>query len=253
MKYSQKNIELLFQLIGSFPGQVYSNEKYFDYISTKDSIWPNQLINFKVTGRDISKTLDQIEKDVAVGLIPSILMLNPSSDYDLSLEEFQRRKYRSSTWTAMTHDLISISAEHTIPDLQVRLVDNKKDLTAWLELVENELMGNHSLNKEVFMQLMSHENCFFFLGIQGKQPVATSLLYLNDKHAGIYLVSTKSDYRKKGIGKEITRVCLKKARDLACNRVDIQATNLGRGVYQSLGFVDRGIINVYSIKRPSLS
>jgi hypothetical protein len=39
MKYSQKNIEQLFRLIGSFPGQNFRQAEYFDFIQTKGSVW----------------------------------------------------------------------------------------------------------------------------------------------------------------------------------------------------------------------
>lgn len=247
MTYSQNNIDQLFQLIGRFPNQHYGQSACFDFIKTTDCIWPNQLINFRATVNEVDAVLNQIEIDSENGEIPSLLMLNPIINGNSIINQIKKRDYKLSQWMAMTHDLKTIEKPSVISDFEIKLVERKSDLGEWLKIVESELMANHSLNTDVFNQLLENNNCFFYLGFNRKQPVATSFLYVNDQEAGVYLVSTKKSHRKKGIGKEMTRECLLKSKELKCNRVDLQATEFGRGVYQSLGFENQGIIDVFRV------
>lgn len=249
MTYSQKNIEQLFKLIGSFPNQQYVHSTHFEFIRTTDSAWPNQLINLNASEDEIDDVLDQIENDSEKGIIPDLLMLIPIYKNRFINDKLKQREYKSSKWTAMAHDLEFIVTQNTISQFQVKLVQSKSDFIAWLTIVETELMGIHSLNSDVFNILLENNDCYFFLGFEAKQAVATSFLFVKEKGAGVYLVATKKAHRKKGFGLEMTRHCLLKAKELECEHVHLQATELGKGVYSSLGFVDQGAIGVFRIKK----
>lgn len=248
MNYSQKNIEQLFSLIGSFPNQQFVQTNHFDFIKTKDSAWPNQLINLRVANNEIDSVLDLMENDSEDGKIPDILMLNPSAKVDAITDKLRERGYKSGAWYAMTHTLEHLFIQPTIPDFRVIQVQEKEDFREWMLIVKDELMGNIPLNAEVFNRLLENKNCYFFLGFEKNEPVATSFLFVNENNAGIYLVSTKKSHRKKGFGYELTNQCLLKAGELECTLVEIQATELGRSVYRKLGFEEHGLIDVFRIK-----
>lgn len=251
MKYSQRNIEQLFRLIGSFPKQEYGQTSHFEFIRTTDSVWPNQLINLKASENEIETVLDVIEKKSEDGKIPNLLMLNPSTKVYALIEKLRQRDYKSSVWYAMNHNLEFITIQNTNTDFRTIQVQDKNDFREWVLIVEEELMGNNSLNTDVFNNLLENKNCYFFLGFEKNQPVATSFLFVNENNAGVYLVSTKKSHRKKGFGLEMTNQCLLKAKELECKNVELQATELGKGVYKTLGFIEQGAIDVFRIKRTS--
>lgn len=249
MKYSQKNIEQLFRLIGSFPGQNFRQAEYFDFIQTKGSVWPNQLFNLKSTENSFNDVLDLIEKESLNGSIPSLLMLKPDLNSQSLSKMINKRNYKSSLWYAMTHNLEHITTLNPDNDFQIIQVESENDLSNWLSIVEEELMGNFPLSATIFNSLLNDGNCSFFLGLYKQQPVATSFLFVNDKIAGVYLVSTKKSARKKGFGLKMTNECLTKSKELQCKAVEIQATELGKGIYKFLGFTNQGKINVFRINK----
>ena len=251
MKYSQRNIEQLFRLIGSFPNQEYGQTDHFEYIRTTDSIWPNQLINLKVSENEIETVLDVIEKNSEDGKIPNLLMLKPSTKDFTLINNLRQRDYKSRVWYAMTHNLEVITIRKTNYDFRAIQVQDKNDFKEWRLIVEEELMENNSLNPVVFTSLLENTNCYFFLGFERKQPVSTSFLFVNENTAGVYLVSTKKSHRKKGFGQEMTNQCLLKAKELECKNVELQATELGKNVYITLGFIEQGAIDVFRIKKTS--
>lgn len=249
MNYSQKNIEQLFKLIGSFPDQQYVQTSHFDFIKTKDSAWPNQLVNLKASKDEVQPVLDSIENDVQDGNIPSILMLNPCANASDLIRKIRQRNYKASAWYAMTHNLSSEITQRTIPDFRVTEVQDREVFSAWIMIVEAVLMGNKSLNTELFNWLLENQHCYFFLGLEKNVPVATSFLFVHESMAGVYLVSTSESHRKKGFGRAMTNQCLIKAKELGCTTVELQATELGKPVYERLGFEVNGGIDVFRIEK----
>lgn len=249
--YTQDNIEELFKLIGKLPEHKFACTKNYDFISASSSIWPNLLFNFKGALVNVEKILDDIESLDNDLKLPNLLMTNPAKDNSLVIDRIKLRNYISSRWSAMTHFLnfddikLPILKIH----LKIKLIDNKNDLLKWLEIVEIELMGKKKLDYNIFNYLLKEKKCYFYLGFWGMLPVATSFLFKGKTSAGVYLVSTLKTYRKKGIGKNMTFICLKKAKELKCKKVDIQATDFGFQIYKSLGFINYGDINVFRIQK----
>ena len=248
MKYSQSNIEQLFKLIGSFPNQQYVQTDYFEYIKTKDSIWPNQLLNLQASENEIETVLDLIEEQSKDGEIPNLLMLNPNTKIHSLNDKLRQRAYKSGLWYAMAHSLNNLTPQNTNPNFKVIRVQIK-DLGIWLSIVEEELMDNKPLNTVLFKNLLDNNNCYFYLGFERNLAVATSFLFVDKKNAGVYLVSTKKTHRRKGFGREMTNHCLLMAKVLRCENVELQATEIGKGVYESVGFTIHGSVDVFRIKK----
>lgn len=246
MNYSQENIEQLFRLLGSFTNNTYTRLTYFDVVVTYNSAWPNQLLNLNISNSELNHVLNTIEHKAKHGAIPNLLMLNVKDQ--TIVNSIKVRQYKSTVWKAMSHNLQLIAAPNELPNFRIELVTNKTDFEKWLAIVETELMGGKPLNYNSFSKLLTNKNCYFFLGILDNEPVATSFLFVNKSNAGVYLVSTKATHRKKGYGNELTKRCLLQAKNLKCNRVDIQATTLGEGVYSKLGFITCGAINVFRVE-----
>jgi ribosomal protein S18 acetylase RimI-like enzyme len=249
MKYSQNNLEQLFRVIGSFPKQEYGQTNHYEFVRTTSSAWPNQLINFKASEKEIDTVLDTIERDSKAGKIPAILMLHSSTTPYAIMEKLRERDYQSSLWYAMTRNLEFVTTQNTNADFKVIQVQDKNDFKEWIAIVEEELMGGKALNRDVFIKLLNNSQCYLCLGLMNDQPVATSFLFVNGKQAGIYLVATRKSWRRQGFGLEMTNQCLLKAKDLACIHVELQATELGKGIYQTLGFTEQGTIEVFRVEK----
>jgi len=176
-------------------------------------------------------------------------MLDQSLQNTEILNQVKSRNYKQSIWTAMSHNLEVIQKLKPLKKFEIKEVTDENMLTNWLEIVETGLMGGNTLNTDVFNQLLKNPNCIFYLGFVNHKPVATSLLFISNNIGGVYLVATLPQYRKKGIGTQITNCCLVEAKNNNCKEVTLQATNLGLGVYAFLGFEIQGKINVFNIDR----
>ena len=246
--YSQNNLEELYKLIGQIPNQQFFSGPNYDFIKTHNSIWPNLIFNLKASKKKVESLLDKIEIKTTDYLIPNIIVCNHTKKNEHLINVLNRRNYDYGIWIAMYHNLKLSKPKNLNPDLQIKRVKNHSDLTKWLALVESELMGNKKLNSEIFIELLKNYTCHFYMGIVNGKTVATSLLYITNLSAGIYLVSTNKNHRNKGIGTAITYFTLCDAEKLKCQNVHIQATNSGLNLYKSLGFKGEEQIYVFKIR-----
>ena len=87
----------------------------------------------------------------------------------------------------------------------------------------------------------------FLLRIEG-DPVASSALFPGPRAsglAGIFCVGTLARVRGQGLGTIITRAAMDVARDAGARVVVLQASEMGRPVYERLGFDTVGSISVH--------
>ena len=84
-----------------------------------------------------------------------------------------------------------------------------------------------------------------YLGLQNGQPVATSQIILEAGVAGVYSVATIPEKRRQGIGGMITLLPLLEARDRGYRVGILHASQMGVGVYRSLGFREYCQIRYY--------
>ena len=75
-----------------------------------------------------------------------------------------------------------------------------------------------------------------YLGYFDGEPVATSQLLLSDGVGGVHDVTVLPSARGKGVGTEMSLLPLRDASSSGLDYGVLCATELGKGVYQKLGF-----------------
>ncbi|HEY8154782.1 MAG TPA: GNAT family N-acetyltransferase [Myxococcota bacterium] len=75
-----------------------------------------------------------------------------------------------------------------------------------------------------------------YSGLVDGAVVATSMLIATGAVAGIYWVATLEEHRGRGYGEALTAAAVAGGRDFGCRIASLQASKLGRPVYQRMGF-----------------
>jgi GNAT superfamily N-acetyltransferase len=73
-------------------------------------------------------------------------------------------------------------------------------------------------------------------GFEAGRPVCTSSLVMTGDQIGIYWVTTREDCRGRGLGEAITWAAIATGRALGGTWASLQASELGRPVYERMGF-----------------
>ncbi|MHB8513721.1 MAG: GNAT family N-acetyltransferase [Actinomycetota bacterium] len=128
-----------------------------------------------------------------------------------------------------------------IPDLpddsrfDIRIVEDETSLD---EHVRVQAQGFESPieNVRVFTPSSLLRVSKFFLAYIDGEPAATSIVGITGNAAGIFGVSTRPEFRNKGIGRAVTRAAIAHAAEAGCDFAYLHATSMGLPVYERLGF-----------------
>lgn len=74
------------------------------------------------------------------------------------------------------------------------------------------------------------------VGYVGDEPVASAELLVTGDIAGVYSVAVPEEHRRHGYGEALTAAALVAGRDLGCTIGCLQASEMGRPVYERMGF-----------------
>jgi predicted N-acetyltransferase YhbS len=135
--------------------------------------------------------------------------------------------------TGMYIDLSKLSGK-VPPQHEIKAIRSPSEFTQWNDSVER--IFNKRKNPELYHKLLNEENFAFFSCLDGQQVVATTMLFINGKTAGVHFVGTLKESRNKGIGASITRTAFEFAKSKGAKIGVLQASPLGKEMYKKIGF-----------------
>lgn len=167
--------------------------------------------------------------------------------------EAQGLKYLSE-FRGMAINLANLPSRSCPKDIEIIAVEDRTALESWLRigaigfdipvgLVEKLLPLEESLGFQC-------DRYTRFLALWQKTPVAISALYLDAGVAGIYFVATLPEARGKGFATQVVQTALEDAQKLGYRAAILQASAMGKNVYQRIGFQECCPIEIYSWQPP---
>ena len=103
-------------------------------------------------------------------------------------------------------------------------------------------------NRRYFQQAVAEDTCVVWMALDRKEIIATAGLTLyavppscsciNGKIGYISNVYTLPGYRGQGIASKLMDCIMSEAKARGCTKVVLNATDMGRTVYEKIGFVD---------------
>lgn len=244
--YKSSNIIQLFREMGEQDDCEYCVGNQFDSIKALNSVWPNQILNFKTPQSLWPEMAGQLKADQAANKLPAIIVGEANSGEKLN-RFFLEQDYHRRTWTAMSINPSNLSFD-TKGQFSIKEFGNDEKLKDWLSVVEAELMLGGNLNSQLFESLNQSSNVHFLALYEATKIISTVLVYTYEDHAGIYLLATRKEQRGRGFAKALMQEALRRAREKSCSSVSLQATDAGYSLYKRLGFKDAGKIPVYKFK-----
>lgn len=156
---------------------------------------------------------------------------------------------KESFATEMAVDLLSLPEKTQVPGgLNIVAVDQGEMLRKWIH-VASVGFGIAQDVENIWYEFFSEAACErpfrTYLALLNDEPVGTSQLFTSAGVAGIYNVTCLPEARGQGIGAAITLAPLLEARAMGYRVGILQASSMGRRVYQGLGFQDFGKLSVY--------
>ena len=128
-----------------------------------------------------------------------------------------------------------------IPDapagLEVRRARSDEEL-AWFRGVAERGFGMPTGMGTVAVcdAVVAHPDVEVLIGLVDGEPVATSLLQMSNRVAGIYFVACEEAHRRRGYGEALTWAAVAVGAARGASHASLQASELGRPVYARMGF-----------------
>ena len=122
-------------------------------------------------------------------------------------------------------------------ELEVRRVEDEASLADHVALVAGAFgWGAADLALVFTPALLRMPEWSGYVGYLDGTPVATAQLVVSDGVGGLYYVGTAETHRKRGFGERITRAAIAAGAEQGCDMFSLQASPLGRPVYERIGF-----------------
>ena len=188
-------------------------------------------------------TIKEIKRDYRQAGVPFWWLVFPGSQTKATIGILESEGFSlAENIPSLLADLITIpDGEPLVEGFSVSRVQDREELNVWEEVsfagfdFGQDTKGQYHRFVSTFNLHDDAPQRFFLARINGK-PAATSLLYLNGKAAGIYFVTTLVDFRKKGIGLELTRATMRYAGVAGARYATLQSSPDGLHVYEQAGF-----------------
>lgn len=138
--------------------------------------------------------------------------------------------------------LMALPVIRDVPDapagLEVRRVDDRASLDLHLDVVSASFGIGRDLAEHLFsMEMIDAPGTVLLVGLVDGRAVCTSLLSATEEMAGIYNVATLDPHRRSGLGTAMTWEAIRIGRDEGATSACLQASEMGRPVYERMGFL----------------
>lgn len=236
-KANIENLTSLWATVSS-PFRSYHTHDFFDYATVPDSDWPNRLwFNRDFTDDTIEDVL-RILKSGAVKLTVPYWDTYGSESY----------KILESRGFTKTFEQVGMSLPLTawFPEperLDIRLVTNRYEARTWAELYPGAF--GYRIGENILRH--AHENTSFFLVYFQGRPIGTAIIHYTGKVAGIHGVGVIPEMRRNGFAAEIMKFTLNKAIEAGATHATLQASAMGKGLYDKLGFTEQFVMKNYNL------
>jgi ribosomal protein S18 acetylase RimI-like enzyme len=220
-------------------GKACARRAGFSYVALRPSPWPNSVFGLDYPeGEDLPPALAQ---GIREGSIPNKVRTGPTS----RPSDVERRLADALfvlddvTW-GMTLDLSGRRRVPPPPGLSLSPLEADADFLAAVGIVATELIPAKAEAWPAFAGLlaaMGRNRAFGFLGRVGDACASTAFAFIDGEGVGgVYFVATDAAMRRRGFAAATTSAILDELARRGVGSCVLHATELGRPVYEGLGF-----------------
>jgi GNAT superfamily N-acetyltransferase len=203
----------------------------------------NDVLRVRVAPEDVNATIKTSINRCKSRNVPMMWWTGPStSPVNLGTYLARHGFSQEEDETGMAVDLMKLNEDISTPTgLVIDQVSDMEMLNLWIHIFSISFgipkpFDNAFLDLFASISAGARLSVYNYLGRQDGKPVATSTLFLSAGVAGIYNVATLPDARRQGMGAAMTLFPLLEAQALGYQVGILQASEMGKSVYQQLGF-----------------
>ncbi|MEI6797279.1 MAG: GNAT family N-acetyltransferase [Methanomassiliicoccales archaeon] len=199
----------------------------------------NGILGAGFSGGELELKIKTAMAPFEEGGLPMMWALGPSTSKELDGCLEAQGLTLESVAPGMALDLVDLERRPLPPGLDIQVVEDMGSLEACIDItghvfgIPEDAMGGWGDIIRGYGLGPPHR---WFLGCLDGKPISASLLVQHEKVAGIYNVATLKEARGRGVGSAMTRVPLLSAKDAGYGVAVLEASEMGRPIYEKLGF-----------------
>lgn len=196
--------------------------------------------------------------EIRSGIAPNKILtdsLASGEQTERALRDAGFRNYFEQTGMVypMPKDASALPAEDAKQKSHIRLIPRGESLEEWLKTFglafqNEENPGNLAELTSLYGQVSQDETYYFFSYEENGRTLGTSFVFFLDGVGGIHAVGTRPEARGKGIASALVKHILHFAMEKDCTECVLQASPMGRPVYERLGFLTAGPIRHWRLE-----
>lgn len=253
MKAIEENkIGFFKQFSNTAKGQSFENQKVIWAKSGIKSPGFNGVFSTSCSEEEIVQQIKSVKETFQKDGLGFMWWVMPSSRPKNLVEELRKQGFKLfNEPPCMAVNLSQIGENPLEKDqLMIKQVQSDAELSEWVETALtcfNVPITLHEACFEYFKNAMKNNIYRYYIGVKNCKVVSTSMIYEGGGVAGIYWVATLPEERKSGYGAALTQKCMIEAKKMSYRLCVLQASALGKPVYEKLGFKEYGKFGFYFI------
>ena len=234
------NLTSLWKTVGQ-PVEAYRATAHFDYCVVSDSEWPNKLwFHGDVNEERLTAAKRQLQTFPAEVSIPYFDVYASPSYRLLEANGFEQQSEQIGMVLPLSQPLEQADT------LRLERVTDEPMARRW-EDIFRRAFGYHISYR---LLLPHYETTHFWTAYhRDGEPVGTAVLHhTDDRVMGIHSMSILPEMRRKGLAEQMMRQLLNQSLRRGFGYATLQASEMGRGLYQKLGFDEQFVMKNYALK-----
>lgn len=241
MKHINANIFNVTNLWASVskPFNGYASDGTISYSRIRNSEWPNKIWSNQVL---TSETLENIKTLVKTSEITMRFI-------DFEYVNRTNNELIKSSGLEHTSSLLGMHLKltnhfETHSRVHVKMVTKTSEAKVWSAVFKQSF--DYAISENVIIKNM--DKIQFYIAFDETKPIGAVKLHITKNIAGIYSLGVPKTFRGKGYAKEIMHFVLNNAMQQGATLATLQASKLGQGMYERMGFQKDFTMNSYKLK-----
>jgi GNAT superfamily N-acetyltransferase len=128
-----------------------------------------------------------------------------------------------------------------VADVELQFDDGKRDVVTWSQVAGRSF--GYEVDPAAVARLVEHHEAWLVLARRGERPVGTGLLFETGEVAGLHMLGVLPEARRTGVAGAVMLRLLREAEWRGLRHAALQASAMGQGLYDKLGFVRSGAVD----------
>ncbi len=237
------NLTSFYKRIAMLSGLPTGEANGISYVLNPDGSWPSYVFGGGKLSTDI---IGEICEKMRNRELPAFWLreIVPGDEFAASVAEYGIRQINLWSGMEMVKETI-FGRLAPSRDITIERITGERELREWLDVVNHEVMSGKTIDYRLFRPALNAPEFEFFRILRQKKTVATLLGFRNGDTTGIYMVSTKSEFRGKGYGTWITSEAMDYFIRKGFRKFVLHSTSAGYPVYKKLGFTENSHFGIF--------